>query len=292
MKKFFKHKIKSLLLVNKIVVIHYIEPESTFFHPEEKHDFWEMVCSVKGQVSCMADGKEIILQDGEIFFHKPNQSHSLSTDGGKQTGIFVLSFECLSEAMRFFSDKKVKLSKRQMNFIREIIEIAKRTYDITFYNLDTDIMHLLAQPTLGGEQLIQNHVETLLIDIMRSLTEKEDGNEVFLKETEINNKLAEEIIKILKENLYNRLSIDDICKLINYSKSYLFRQFKSATEKSVMEYYTDLKIKKAKELLKSSDLSIREISEQLCFDTPNYFTKTFKKLNGITPSQYKKRISV
>ena len=58
-----------------------------------------------------------------------------------------------------------------------------------------------------------------------------------------------------------------------------------------MEYYSDLKISTAKKLLRENELSIKEISEKLCFDTPNYFSKTFKKIVGLTPSEYKKRIS-
>ena len=131
----------------------------------------------------------------------------------------------------------------------------------------------------------------LLIDVMRSLTETEYGNDVFLQETEINNKIAEDIIKILKANVYSRLSIDDISKMVSYSKAYVFRQFKMATGKSVMEYYLDLKIKTAKEYIKSERLSVKEISEKLAFDSPNYFTKTFKKITGKTPTEYKKRLS-
>lgn len=290
MKKIFKHKIKSLLLVNKIVVIHYLELNEYFYHPEEKHDFWEIVCAYKSDIVITADGREIPLNEGEMYFHKPNQAHSLTVKGQESAGVFVISFECLSEAMRFFTDRKVKLNKGQIKYVNEIIKIAKNTYDITFYNLDTDIMNLLPNPTLGGEQLIKNNIEILLIDLMRSLTETEDGNDVFLQETEINNKIAEDIIKVLKNNVYKRLTVEEISKMVSYSKAYVFRQFKLATGKGVMEYYTELKIKTAKQLIKENELSVREISEKLCFDTPNYFSKTFKKVVGETPTQYKTRV--
>jgi AraC-like DNA-binding protein len=290
MKKIFKHKIKSLLLVNKIVVIHYLELDEYFYHPEEQHDFWEIVCAYKNDIIITADGKNITLNEGEMYFHKPNQAHSLTVKGQESTGVFVISFECLSESMRFFTDRKVKLNKGQIKYVNEIIKIAKNTYDITFYNLDTDIMNLLANPTLGGEQLIKNNLEILLIDLMRSLTETEDGNDVFLQETEINNKIAEDIIKILKNNVYKRLTVEDISKMVSYSKAYVFRQFKLATGKGVMEYYTELKIKTAKQLIKENELSVKEISERLCFDTPNYFSKTFKKAVGETPTQYRTRV--
>lgn len=290
MKKFFKHKINSLLLVNKIVVIHYLELNEYFHHAEEKHDFWEIICAYKKSVTCTADGKEIELPEGTLLFHKPNQKHSLTVKGEDTTGVFVLSFECLSEAMGFFKDKMVKLNKRQLRYINEIINIAKNTYDITFYDLETDIMKLLPNPTLGGEQLIKNNFELLLIDLMRTLTETQDGNDVFVHETQINNKIAEEIIEILKSHLFGRLTVEQVSKKINYSKAYVFRQFKQATGKGVMEYYAELKIKTAKELLREGELSVKEISEKLCFDTPNYFSKTFKKAVGKTPTEYKNRL--
>jgi two-component system response regulator YesN len=126
---------------------------------------------------------------------------------------------------------------------------------------------------------------------MRSITEKESGNTVFLQESESQNKLAEDIIKILNDNIYERLTIDQIAKKINFSKAYIFRQFKNSIGISIMDYYISLKIKSAKELLTLGEFSIKEISEKLSFDTPNYFSKTFKKIVGVTPSQYKKRIT-
>ncbi len=291
MRKYFKHKIKSLLIVNRIITIHYIELDEYFKTENERHDFWEIVFLDRGGMTCVANDKLIPLSEGDIIFHKPNEIHSFTSNANEHTGILIISFECLSEAMRFFSEKKLKLSQKQKQFIKEITNIAVKTYDITFYNTDTDFMKLLKNPTLGGEQLIKNYLEMLLIDIMRSQTETEEGNDVFLQEKEINNKLAEDIVKILKANVFARLTIDDIAKLTSYSKAYIFRQFKSAMKKSIMEYYLELKIKVAKELVTKNELSVKEISEKLCFDTPNYFTKTFKKMVGKTPTEYKKRLS-
>ena len=56
----------------------------------------------------------------------------------------------------------------------------------------------------------------------------------------------------------------------------------------IIDYYINLKIEKAKELLRENELSVKEISEKLSFDTPNYFTKTFKRVTTLTPLEYKK----
>ena len=56
-----------------------------------------------------------------------------------------------------------------------------------------------------------------------------------------------------------------------------------------MTYFIELKINQAKQLLRENELSVREISENLAFNTPDYFTKTFKRITGLTPLAYKKR---
>ena len=61
--------------------------------------------------------------------------------------------------------------------------------------------------------------------------------------------------KILKENVYSSLSIDDICSKTNYSKAYLFRIFKAKTGKTIMTYFIELKINQAKQLLRENELS-------------------------------------
>ncbi len=290
MRKYFKHKIKSLLIINKIVSIHHLQPQTENIKQEqEKHNFWELVYASNGCVTCTSDDEVIELETGHILFHEPNEIHSLLCTPG--TSAIIISFDCLSEAIRFFSKKQLKINHKQKNLIHELVDIASKTYDIEFYNSDVEFMKLLPYPTLGGEQLIKNYTETLLIDIMRSITEKDSGNTVFLQESESQNKLAEDVIKILKENIYGKLTINQISSKINYSKAYIFRQFKTSMRMTIMDYFISLKIKTAKELLSHGNFSIKEISDKLSFDTPNYFSKTFKKLVGITPSQYKKRIT-
>ena len=74
-----------------------------------------------------------------------------------------------------------------------------------------------------------------------------------------------------------------------YSKTYLNNIFKKNTGASIMHFYTSLKIKESKKLIRDG-LSVSEISNKLYFDSPNYFSKVFKKYTGKTPSEYKRGI--
>lgn len=287
-KQYYKHKIENLIVVNKIVTIHYFEFDKRFQGPVEAHDFWELVYADNGNVICSADGAQTELKEGEMLFHKPNEVHSFQANGVIAPNVFIISFECKSEAIRFFENRKLTVDKNLLRFIYSIIEESKRTFNLPYSDPALKKMQLLKKPTLGGQQLIKNYLELLLIELMRSETEKEYADVLFLPRQELCECISKQVIAFLKENVHRSLNIAEICYALNYSKSYLFRQFKQSTNCSIMAYFTKLKMERAKRLLRESDLSITQISEKLAFDTPNYFSKTFKKLTRLTPLQYKK----
>ncbi|MBQ7368990.1 MAG: AraC family transcriptional regulator [Clostridia bacterium] len=289
-KKYYKHKIENLLVINKIVTIHYFEFDKHFKSETESHDFWELVYADKANVVCTANGEEIPLSEGEILFHKPNEPHALRADGQKAPNVFIIAFECKSEAARFFENKRLKLNRQFLRFIYPIIEESKKTFDLPYSDPALKKMKLLPTPTLGGQQLIKNYLEILLVNIMRDETEKQDAEAVFLPHEELEEQIAKRTIAFLKDNVCERLEIADVCKALHYNKSYIFKQFKKATNCSVMAYFTRLKIDRAKRLLRETAWSVTEIAEHLSFDSPNYFTKTFKKTTGYTPSTYRKML--
>ena len=289
MKKYFKHKLTNLINVSKIVTIHDFEFKKNYFSNGESHDFWELVYLEKGKLICTADGEKIKMNAGDILFHKPNEFHSLATDGNFAPNVFILSFECRSDAMRFFENKKFTLEKNLSTFLYLILKEGKNTFNIPFSDPDTKKMQLLSLPTLGGEQLIKNYLEIFLINILRLQTETEAGNETFLLGNTFAIKPVKEVLKVLKAHLYKPLTIEEICEKTAYGKAYLFRVFKAGTGKTMMEYFMDMKMERAKQLLRENELSVKEISDLLAFSEPNYFTKIFKSKVGFTPSAYKRR---
>ena len=287
-KQYYKHKIENLLVISRIVTIHYFEFEKDYVAPVESHDFWELVYADKESILCTSDGRETVLGEGEVLFHKPNELHSLRANGQTAPNVFVISFECKSEAVQFFENKKLHLEKNLLRFVYSIIDESKKTFDLPYSDPELKKLKLLSQPTLGGQQLIKNYLEILLINLMRSETEKENSEVFFLPQDRVGEQVSEQVIRFLKEHLDERLAISDVCDALNYNKSYIFQQFKRATNCSVMAYFTRLKIERAKRYLRETGLSVTQISDRLAFDTPNYFSKTFKRITGYTPLQYKK----
>lgn len=99
---------------------------------------------------------------------------------------------------------------------------------------------------------------------------------------------VERAVAFINENLGENLSIRLIAEKTNISKSVLYKKFDSAFKTTVSEYINIKRVEKATELLKTTDLSMEEISQKVGFSSAPYFGKVFKRLKKMTPLKYKK----
>nr|MBQ8253471.1 helix-turn-helix domain-containing protein [Lachnospiraceae bacterium] len=83
------------------------------------------------------------------------------------------------------------------------------------------------------------------------------------------------------------ISLDDVSREVDISPYYFSKIFKEETGENFIEYVTNIRIGKAKELLQNSDMSMKEICSAVGYSDPNYFSRTFKKNVGVTPTEYK-----
>jgi AraC-like DNA-binding protein len=285
-KKYYKHKLENLLVISKIVTIHYFEFDKNFVSHVESHDFWELVYADKGDLICSRDGHEEILKEGEVLFHKPGAVHALRADGKRAPNVFIISFECKNEAIRFFEDRHLAVDNSLRRFIFSIIEESKRTFDLPYSDPELKKMKLLETPTLGGQQLIKNYLELLLINLMRNETEKSSSEAVFLPREQFDELISDRVIEYMQEHITEKLSVSDICETMHYNKSYVFRRFKKTTGSSLMAYFTKMKIQKAKEMLRSDYGTLSDIAQSLGYASIYDFSRDFKKHTGVSPSKY------
>jgi len=96
-------------------------------------------------------------------------------------------------------------------------------------------------------------------------------------------------ILFMKDNLENKITLDDIVRQANYSVSYFCTFFTQKTSYAPMEYYNQLKIQRASSYLQFSDMKIKEIAFRLGYYDPFHFSKAFSQEMGITPKEYRKR---
>ncbi|HHQ0226749.1 TPA: helix-turn-helix domain-containing protein [Listeria innocua] len=97
-------------------------------------------------------------------------------------------------------------------------------------------------------------------------------------------------IEYLENNVCANVNLDKLSELCFLSKSRLCILFKQETGKSIITYFTTLKISKAKELINDNEKNISEISEILGFKNLQYFSNVFRKNTGLCPTKYRKKL--
>lgn len=99
--------------------------------------------------------------------------------------------------------------------------------------------------------------------------------------------LCEKITGYIQAHYCSRLSLNDISEHFGYTSSYINRIFKKELGISPLQYITDLKIKKAKELLRvEQPMDIQDIAAAIGYDDARYFSRVFKSETGMTPSAF------
>lgn len=93
--------------------------------------------------------------------------------------------------------------------------------------------------------------------------------------------------KTLCENIRENLSVSQIAKKLCVSEYYLMHAFKKLTGITIGEYKAALRISQAKILLKDREKTVTEVSELCGFESLDYFSKAFRKAEGVSPSQYR-----
>lgn len=98
------------------------------------------------------------------------------------------------------------------------------------------------------------------------------------------------IQQYIREHLSERLSLNDVAAVFNFSPNYTSQLFAKYGSSSFVEYVTEMRIAAAKEMLEQGDLKIYEIAEKLGFDSAFYFSKVFKKVTGQSPRDYQRML--
>lgn len=103
---------------------------------------------------------------------------------------------------------------------------------------------------------------------------------------------AQLTIQYLNRNFSKKISIKELCDSVGYSKSTVISTFKNEYGTTINAYLNELRLSKARKMLKNNSVSVNEIALLCGFSDQSYFSKVFSAKYGITPSDYRKEISI
>lgn len=278
--EYIRTQLKKPLIIDGIYTIHYFEYTKDFAYSGEMHDFWEIVYADKKSVVITAGTKEMTLQAGQMYIHKPNEFHKIRCDGTSAANSVILSFDCACPELMSIAGIVITCSSNEKWLMGSIISEAMQAFSTPLGTAYTRVMEKSESGEFGCEQMIQLYMEQLLILLIRG-----NRRNIPVKKSD-NNKLLLSVCEFLESNVEKKLCIGDIQKEFNVSASVIKRLFQSNMNCGIMEHFSRLKIDAAKQMIRENEFNFTEISEHLGFNTSQYFTTVFRRISGMTPSEY------
>ena len=161
-------------------------------------------------------------------------------------------------------------------------------FNFPFNNPSNQRLKISENALLGGQQMIRTYLEQFIILLLREtynitdspppVNESKDG------------KLVAKTKSKIALYLYSKITVEEICQEMNYSRTYLSKVFLKECGCTLGEYITKMKVDEAKGLIALKSYTFTQISDMLGFSNPLYFSRVFKKITGTSPSEYKKSI--
>lgn len=189
-----------------------------------------------------------------------------------------------ADAERFYNWMTETSSANIMSIRLKALEFVLRAESIAYqnggqvYRFDSRVEYLpQIMETNDLEQLKHWFVEKMSNACNNIITKREEKSSSTIE-------MAKEYIR---NNFSKDISLDDVSRSVNISSYYFSKIFKEETGENFIEYLTAVRIEKAKELLNNSDCSMKEICALCGYSDPNYFSRSFKKNVGVTPTEYK-----
>lgn len=287
-----KYKMTSLqeeLIIHKIISIHYFEYMSDFTFAGESHNFWELLCVDKGEVGIAADFDRMTLHKGDIIFHQPNEFHRVLANGRIAPNLVVIGFDCQSPAMEFFRERVLTVEEEDQNLLAQIIAEARRCFAGRLDDPYSEVLVRRDDAPFGGEQLIKIHLEQFLIQIFRRAhaeLKRPDAKPAAPKDSTSSEEMYRSILSYFETNICRQLTISQISRDNLISVSQLKKLFLEMSESGVMEHFNQLKIEAAKQLIRNRQLNFTQIANCLGYNSIHYFSRQFKHLTGMSPTEY------
>ena len=275
--------------INRIISVHYFQYMSDFSFPGESHDFWELVCVDRGEIDALAGDRRLTLKKGNILFHKPNEFHNVLTNGKVSPSLVVIGFECHSPAIKSFEDQLMSVQDTEKELMAQIIVEARNTFSGRLDDPYQEELIFNSEPlTFGSAQLISHYLEQLMIHLYRryfsySLPVRSSR---FLAEASSGNDTYNRIVRYMEEHLGERMTIDRICRDNLVGRSQLQKLFRDIKGCGVIEFFSMMKIDTAKQMIRDNQLNFTQIADRLGYNSIHYFSRQFKQITTMTPSEY------
>lgn len=271
---------------------YYIEDLPHFIVPWHYHPAIEIMYITRGIGTRFVGDCIEQYEEGDVCMIGPNLPHEWRNDDAyfdKESGLRATCI-CLFFKREIFDPNFIRLP--EMNNIRDLIERSRRGLKFTG-NSKLEITRFIRSSVNDvGVRKVTNLLT--LLELMATSTEYEllasvgFTNSVNSEDFERFNK----VYKFLVKNFATSIRLEEVSTLVGLIPTAFCRYFKERTKKTFVEYLNEMRIGYSKKLLLENKMKISTISGEVGFPNLSNFISQFKKVTGMSPSQFQKQFGV
>ena len=262
--------------------------------PLHRHEYMQANYIFRGS------GKHIINKDdfniikGDIFVIPPYVPHRIQAGSESDIGIYEFEFEpgfinqsfnSIENAEPFLDFAYIEPFLVSETHIKPRLNLTGKT-QMDVEEILNEAMEEYDKRESGYLLLIKSLLLKLLVMVGRAFTKGLDESEQPMFGHQRNAIMG--AVKYINENYMEELSADEVARQFMLSPSYFRYLFKSITSKTFTEHIHNIRISRAMEMLKTTDMRVLDISCEIGFNNVNHFNKVFRQQTGVTPLQYRK----
>ena len=258
------------LWVTDLYTFFYHEKEKGFFFPGEAHPMLELTYVDRGSLHSVADGADLILEQGDMVLYGPNQWHMQYADIGVAPRFVTVSFDINGRIPEELFDRKLHAPQSVLTIFGEILREQERA--------DT-----------YSEDMILSLLSQLIIVLQREA----DAGAVKLKVAHTvhnENEIIRRAQQYISSHVRQKLSVPSVARQVDVSPSYLTALFHKHLQIAPGEYIRRIKLQESKQMIRENSMNFTEIAAALQYSTVHHFSRQFKEKFGITPTEYAKSV--
>ena len=269
--------------VNSIAYMRLDQYDSPFVLEDNTTNCWTLYDVIQGELHIRIGAETAVLRGGDILLLSAEWPHSIRVTGQTPPRVFTMALELDGKGLERLGRLQTALSPSGFQALGDIIDYADDIFNITADSRQyTDSVD--KDTTVSVKQILQAKIELFLLELLEQCPEAQDAAPVSRSQ------LVARTNEELRRHLCDSVSIEDICQRLNLSKSYLSSLYKRKTGKSIIAHFNEMKIEEARRLIASGRYNFTEIAERLGFSSIHYFSRMFKSVAGMTPSEYEKSL--
>ena len=256
--------------VETLYSVFYQEKEQGFLFSGEAHAMTELLYVDKGSLHSVADGQDLLLEQGDMVLYPPEQWHMQYADIGVAPRFVTICFDATGCDLAVLANKKLSLPSKATTLLRQILREQERmepyATDMLLSLLQLLLLTLLRQASAPAPKLQSVH------------------------SVNTENEIVMQAQRYVSCHVREKLSVPAVAAGIDVSASYLTALFHKHLQISPGEYIRRIKLQESKQMIREGSLNFTQIAQALQYSTVHHFSRQFKEKFGITPSEYAKSV--